>query len=222
MGIFRVAARIRGLFAGNYAENDEQQQIHANNRGDLLVAQALPPLADIVRMGQSWQVKTSSATAALTTEPTTVALLSLFNNESATGKSYVIDSVAMWERVVDATQQNELALFVMNSKRSTTSTPPTDAALTIRSLAGRTYDGAARTLVGATVVDEGWFPAGISAPGASAVAGGAWRVHDVNLRGMYIVPPNGYFHVSAAKIAATASQLHVVIRWHEVQLNWRT
>lgn len=213
--LMKICGRIRGLVTGTYSENREEEQVQLNARGDLVVAQAMPELTELVRMGNSFQVQTSTAAAALTTEPTTTNGLGLFNGEPSTGKSYAIDSIAAWERVVDATQQNEMALFVMNNK--TIVTAPADAALTIRSLSGRTYGGKARTFIGA-VTNDGWFPVGNSAPGAPAVAGGVWRTTDIPLRGLYLVPPGGMFNIHAVKVAATASQLQFVIRWHEIQL----
>lgn len=206
---------VRGAFAANISELSPAA-FFSNNRGDSLVAQALPELTEIVRMGGSYQVQTSAATAALTATPTTVAALSLYNGEAATGRTYVIDSVAAFEIVVDATQSNSTALFVLNNIVPVTA--PADAALSIRSLAGRKYAGRARTVVGGTVTNEGWFPAGSSAPSAPAAGGSAWKILDVPIKGLYIVPPGGLFSVQATKAVATAAQMQVVIRWHEVQL----
>lgn len=206
---------VRGAFAANVTEL-MPLAFFSNNRGDSLVAQALPELTEIVRMGGSYQVQTSAAVAALTATPTTVAALSLYNGESATGRTYVIDSISEFEIVVDATQSNSTALFVLNNVVPVTA--PADAALSIRSLAGRKYSGRARTVVGGTITNDGWFPAGASAASAPAAGGSAWKVIDVPLRGLYIVPPGGLFSVQASKVAATAAQAQFVIRWHEVQL----
>lgn len=215
--IFKVAGRVRGLFAGNYPENREDEQFHINSRGDQLVAQALPPLTELVRLGDSWQVSTSSAIAPLTALPTTNCGLAIWNGEPAGGKSYVIDSVAASEIVVDATQSNCTALFVMNNKTPVAAI--TDAGLAIRSLSGRTYGGKARTLLtGTTITNDGWFPAGNSVAPAPAVAGSAWKQTDVQLNGLYIVPPGGQFNLHAVKVAATAGQMIFTIRWHEIQL----
>lgn len=220
--LMKIVGRVRGLFAFNTAENREDEQFVMNNRGDQLIAQSLPELSELVRLGGSWQVPTTTAFAALTTEPTTVAGLSLQNNEAAGGPSYLIDSVAMWERVVDATQQNQLALFAMlNNRQSAQPSAGTQlaSATAIKSLSGRAgYSGGAVVRAGATVVNDGWMPHGNSGAGSAAVAGGAWRVTDVPLRGLYLVPPGASFSIHAAKIAATASQLQAVIRFHVVQL----
>lgn len=214
-----LKGRIRGVVAAYFAEGDEQQTLQMNNRSDLVVTQALPELTELVRLGDSWQVATVTAFAALTTEPSTAAALSIFNNEPATGKSYAIDSVVMWERVVDVTQQNEMAVFAnLQQAASATVKPTATASVTPRGLSGKTYGGSAICAAGAATVNDGWFPHGSSAPGAAAVAGGIWRVTEVPLRGLYYVKPQGMFSVHAVKAAATASQLQAVIRWHEVKL----
>ena len=158
-----------------------------------------------------------TAIAPLTALPTTTGGLNLWNGEGASGKSYVIDRVQATEVVVDATQSNMTAVFACLVRPPVTA--PTDAALTIRSLSGRNaYSGRARTTVNAAVTNDGWFPIGTSAPAAAAAAGSAWKVTDIPLNGLYIVPPGGQFCVHAAKVAATASQMQFAITWHEVQL----
>jgi hypothetical protein len=215
--LIKIAGRVRGLFAGNYPENREDEQMHLNSRGDMLVANALPERTEIVRLGDSWQVMTSTAIAPLTALPTTTGALNLWNGEAANGKSYVIDRVQVAEIVVDATQSNMTGLFACLIRPPVTA--PTDAALTIRSLSGRNaYSGRARTTVNAAVTNDGWFPIGTSAPAAAAAAGSAWKVTDVLLNGLYLIPPGGTFAVHAAKAAATAAQCHFSITWHEAQL----
>jgi hypothetical protein len=214
--LIKIAGRVRGLFAGNYPENREDEQFHLNNRGDQIIAVGLPELTEIVRLGESWAVMTSAAIAALTAIPSTTGGLNLWNGEAPGGKSYVIDSVGSTEVVVDATQANHTSLFVMNSKPPVAA--PADAGLTFRSLSGRLYGGRARTTVNAAVVNDGWLPIGTSAPVAAAAAGSAWKTMDVPVRGLYIVPPGGNFSVHAAKAVATASQMQFFIRFHEVQL----
>jgi hypothetical protein len=38
----KIVGRVRGLFAGNYPENREDEQFHLNNRGDQIIAQGCP------------------------------------------------------------------------------------------------------------------------------------------------------------------------------------
>jgi hypothetical protein len=92
--ISKIAGRVRGLFAGNYPENREDEQFHLNPRGDQCVAQGLPELTELTRMGWSWQVKNSTGLNSGTGLPTTTSGLTIWNGESDTGKCYAIDSVA--------------------------------------------------------------------------------------------------------------------------------
>ncbi len=218
--LVKIAGRVRGLFAGNYPDNREDEQFHLNNRGDWLVAQALPERTEIVRMGDTWQVATASnaPTATLTAWPTTVAGLGIWNGEPQGGKCYIIDSIAATEIIVDQTQSNCTALFVLNNK-TPVATPTQIGAQTIRSMSGRTYGG--RCVIALTannVTDDGWFPAGNSVAPAPAVAGSGWKQTDIPINGLYIVPPGGMFSVQGVKIANLAAQMIYTIRWHEVQL----
>lgn len=215
----QIVARIRGIVAPFFAEGDEQQSPQINPRGDLCITQSLPELTELVRLGDSWSV-VGAASAPLTAVPTTTAGLSLWNGEPmGTGKCYAIDSFGTVEIVTDATQQNSLALFALNTKGAFAA--PTDLAQTKGSMSGRVYGGKARTVV-ATVTDDGWAPHGPSAPGATAFAGGVWRVHEALVRGLYLVPPQGLFSVAAAKTVATAAQIRYFIRWHEVKVTYAT
>lgn len=215
--LVKMAARVRGFFAGNYAENKEDEQIIVNNRGDQCVAQALPELTEIVRMGESWQIL-GAAMAPLVAVPQLVAGHSLWNGENDTGKCYAIDSIGCVEVVTDATQQNSLALFAMMSVGKIAA--PTDAGLVKASLSGRNAGQTqARTVAGATTLAaDVWTPHGPASPGATAFPGAVWRVHEAAVRGLYLVRPGGMFSVHAAKSAATASQVRFFIRWHEVQV----
>src|SRR5947209_4968609 len=77
----------------------------------------------------------------------------------------------------------------------------------LRSLSGRVYDGKARTVSGATVVNDGWFAHGAEAqaPLAPAVAGANWKVNEAKVRGLYLVQPGGQFNVQAVKAGAAAA-----------------
>jgi hypothetical protein len=215
---------VRGLFSRNLTEG-AAGHLAQNNRGDLIVAQSLPELSELVRLGGSWQVPSTTGQAALTAIPTTTAGLTLTNNEPATGRCYIIDSFGSWEAVVDATQTDVTALFAMLHKR-TSAAPIGGTAETsnIRSLSGRpNIDSESTVLRGATVVNDGWFPHGTpGAQMAAAAAGANWKVNEANLRVPYIVPPGGSFSIQAVKAAAAAAaQQFFFIRWHEVQLIWK-
>lgn len=220
----KVTARIRGYFSGNYPENRENEQLIINSRGDLSVVQGLPELAEVNRLGYSWQVANTTGVAAATALPTTTGGLSLYNGEPGGGRSYVIDSFGSWEGVIDATQADTSAIFACNNV-GTVAAPTGGTALTpstaAKSLSGRkAYGGRALMMTLATnVSSDGWFPHGAEGVSQLAAAAGAiWKVNEVKIRGGYIVQPGGMFNIAVVKVAAAALQQFYFIRWHEVQL----
>lgn len=217
-----IDANIKGTVVGrsspNYTE-DQSAELAVDNMGLLQVAQSMPELAALVRLGQSYQVALAAGLAALTALPTTVAGLSLYNGEPATGKSYIIDSFGSWEAVADVTQADVTALFAMNNVVPVTA--PAATALTIRSLSGRVYGGKARPVTTATVVNDGWFAHGAEAQGTTVTGAGGlqWKVNEAKVKGMYIVTPGGQFNIQAVKAAAAvAAQQFFFVRWHEAQI----
>jgi hypothetical protein len=220
--LMKIAGRVRGLFAGNYPENREEEQLHINTRGDQIVAQGL---TELVRMGDSWQVISTTGQAALTALPTTTSGLTLNNNEKATGKCYAIDSFGSAEEVIDATQTDVTGLFAMLNKTGSAQGSGGTAETGIRSLSGKTnYGGSGVLLRGATVANDSWFPHGTpGAQMAAAAAGANWKVNEALVRGLYLVPPGGSFSVQAVKAAAAAAaQQFFFIRWHEVQILYKS
>lgn len=222
-----VDAQLHAIVRGRqeFSETEDAAiEIAANNRGDVLTAPAMPEYTEVVRLGQTWQVALSTGLAALTALPTTTAGLSLYNGESGAGVSapvycYVIDAFGSVEEVIDATQADTTAIFAMVNGPQDVTTPPTDAALSIRSTMGLSYNGKARTVSGATVVNRGWFAHGPQAPLAPAVAGANWKVNECLVKGLYLVQPGGQFNIVAVKAgAAAAAQQFYFIRYHEMQL----
>lgn len=209
-----ILGQVRGLTVPAYAEGTERR-VGITPRGEQLVAAGLPPLAELVRQGGSWQIL-SAATAALTAVPSTTAGHSLWNGEADTGKVYFIDSFGCVEIVTDATQQNSIALFA--AMEAGKFTAPTDAALTKASLSGcNPNQTSARTVAAATVAGV-WTPHAPTPPSNTAFAGAVWRTTEYSANGLYMVRPGGLFSIAVAKTVATASQIRYFIRWHEVQL----
>lgn len=211
---------VRRLTVPDYADQDQLPPAF-NNRGEVLVVQAMPELTELVRQGGSWQQTTSTGQAALTALPTTTAGMSLNNFEAATGKSYAIDSFGSIEEVIDATQTDVTALFAMLNKRGSAQATAGTVEGFPASLSGRmNYTGTSITRRGATVVNDGWFAHGTPGAQMAPVAAGAnWKVNEALVRGLYLVPPGGTFSVQAVKAAAAAAaQQFFFIRWHEVQI----
>lgn len=210
-----VQSRVRG--AAPTLENlssGSDNPTAINPRGDLLVAQSLPPSAELVRMGRSFMAVQTSAVAPVAALPTTTAQLSLWNGEPAGGRIYIIDSVFAI-CVVSAGAATGLGLVgMMNVAR--TSTPPT-ADLTPKGLAGQAYNGKGIVdLAVGSLVDDGWHPLGSSVVGPASQIG---LTVDVPLEGRYIIPSGGgYFHLACVANTAATITVRMGIRWHEVQL----
>lgn len=219
----KILGFVRGLAVPDYAEGAAGDKIAMNNRGELIVAQGLPELAEIVRLGDSWQIASTTGQAALTALPTTTSGLSIKNNEASDGKCLIIDSFGSWEAVVDATQTDVTALFAMLNGRTDASPSAGTAETGFRSLSGRVAAaGTVTALRGATVVNNGWFPhSSIGAQMAAAVAGANWKINEALVRGMYIVPPGGAFSIQTVKAAAAAAaQQFFFIRYHMARLKY--
>ena len=175
---------LKALIRGS---SDADRRVEASNRGDLFVAQGLPPYAEITRQGGGYSTMATSAVAALVVRPTTTAALEIFNNEPLGGQSLIIDRIfSHW--LVSTAVPGSATIYAMVTRPKAA---PTDAALAINSLSGKA--AATRTVLTAastTVVDNGWFPWGSAFPPAQAAAtvtpqGGITS----NVEGRLIVPP---------------------------------
>jgi hypothetical protein len=218
VNLHKIVARVRGREVGNYAENRDDEQLHMAATGDGLIANGLPELAEIVRLGDSWVTGLTASATALTAVPTTAAIFGLWNGEPGGGRSYVIDSVMAVKFIIDVTT-NDLFTLWGQQVRAPVATPA-DSALAIRSLCGcYAYGGRARTVTNAIAtlanrwdsLDNGGNDQ------APAIAGSAWRTVDIPLRGRYIVPPGGAFCMHVSEVTATASTFRLYVRWHEVR-----
>lgn len=217
----KIAAFVRGLAAANYNEAREDVQLVVNTRGDLSVVQSMPALVELVRLGDSWQVPSTTGQAALTALPTTTAGFTVRNQEPAGGKAMIVDAFGSWEAVVDATQTDVTALFAMLNARTDTAPSGGTAETGFRSLCGRAGQPANFTAArGQTVVNNGWFPHSTEgAQMAAAAAGAQWKVNECRCNGLYIVPPGGAFSVQTVKAAAAAAaQQFFFVRFHMLQL----
>jgi hypothetical protein len=214
INMHKVVARVRGPDAGNYGENRDTEQFHIESNGSQLVSHALPQKAELVRLGDSWQVLGAASTG-LTAVPSTAGLLTLWNGEPGNGKFFAIDSITATKVIIDVTT-DDLATVWAQIIRPPMATP-TDAALTIRSLNGRySYGGRARTVATSTTLANRWEPLGQIPNTTAAIAGSAWAQADIDLLGRFVVPPGAAFTLTASEITATASTFRFCIRWHEV------
>ena len=210
----KIVGRVRGTDTPNYAENREYEQCHLESNGGSIICDGLPPRTEIVRLGDSWQTLSATATG-LTAVPTTAGLLQIWNGEPSNGKFYAIDSVAVTKVIIDVTTDDSYALWCQIIRPPVAA--PTDAALAIRSLSGKySYGGRCRTVATSATISNRWDCLGSAPNTAPVIAGSAWACLDVDVLGRYIVAPGASFTVTASEVTATASTFRFVIRWHEI------
>jgi hypothetical protein len=145
---------------------------------------------------------TASAVAGLVARPTTTALVTIFNGEALGGKSLVIDRLFCFQ-FVSGGAQAMFQLWYCNHTQLINVAKPANDITTLRGTGdGREPDlGTVRVNVGATVLDDGWFPVGGwgEAEEAGVLPGGGteWECD-----GRLIVQPKAALslHVSAGTI----------------------
>lgn len=208
----------RGSTIQHATDTARDTPLAVNNRGDLLVAQAMPPLVDLSRLGKTFQIL-SAAVDNLSAIPTTTAPHSLWNGESQTSNiCYVIEEFGALNIVVDATQTN--CHLIMAAVQEGTVAAPTDAGLGKWSTSGRTANQtSARTVAGATVVDR-WVPHNPDTQMAAAAAGTKFRVDSVKPNGLYVIRPGGLFSWANISLAAVTGSTRYFVRWHEIRMDF--
>lgn len=198
----------------NRGAEQQAQGLQVNNRGELLVAGALPALASLVALGDSWEIHETADVAPIVAPPTTTAELTLWNGEPlGSGNVYVIDSVFAFVTVSSAAATALALLACLNQGAKAA---PTSGLTTFKSLSGRsTYPGKAVCALAATVTDDKWHPIGNSVTTAAAQIG---AVIDVPVNGLYIIPPQRMFSLAVFAETATTIKVRCGLRWHEVAM----
>lgn len=189
--------------------------IRGTRSGDLHVAQGLPAGAALTKRGIGYQAMSTSAIAALVVRPSTTAAFTLWNGEAAGGKSYVVERIMAFNLVSTAAQTYA---GIWACSHPTGMSAVTADITAIKSTCGGTnYGGKARLDVGATVVNDGWFPWGVSseAEEAGVLPGG---IMCAPIGGRIIVPPTAglSMHVVSGLVGDTFTH---GFHWYEVQLD---
>lgn len=186
-----------------------------NARGDLLIAQALPPITECVRLGRSYSIRTVAA-APVAAIPTTTAALAIWNGEPDGGRCYIIQSVfGIAVTSTAATNKNFAIVGQLNIGRKAS---PTTNLVNPLSLVGQAYSGRAFVNTAQAVTnDSAWQALGSSFVEDTATAGIAstWE-HPQN--GRIIIPPGHLFGISCIVTAVATTTCRIGIRWHEVQM----
>jgi hypothetical protein len=153
----------------------------------------------------------TAAVAALVVRPDTVAMATLHNNEPDAGRSLIMDAAFAHNLVGTANAVYSIWLCV----HPVGMTAPTNDITVRNSLSGRTAgNGAAATLFdnGATVVDNGWFPWGLSEHTVTITTPGGVVVAPID--GRIIIPPKA--GISLQVVAnVTGATFTAGFRWFE-------
>ena len=219
MGVaLNLFAKIRQAAADTLSGGDGK--LERNPRGDLLVAQALSPRSELVRLGDSYAVAiaTGSAFAPVAAWPTTRAELILWNGEDPGGKSYVIDS-AWVASITSVAAASSITLLGQVVPSKGVAAPTDDTAQIISSLSGRSsnYGGRARRAVANTAfcIANGWQALGaVAASPSASIGAGAFA----ECEGRFIIPPGGTFGLNAVFSTAAGTAI-AGLSWHEIQLS---
>jgi hypothetical protein len=155
-----------------------------NELNEQLVAQGLPPYAEMARKGQGWGTMAIAAVAGLVVRPTVTAAYEIFNGYPLGGKSLIIDRIFTHCLVGIVAADS----FVLWAGVASVKAAVTSGSFVVRGHSGKAYGGPVIAAAGTTVVDPGWFPWGI---GGTASVGAALPMSGcaVAVEGRLIVPP---------------------------------
>lgn len=193
-----------------------QQAVKANSQNEQLVAQGLPPYTEMSRRGLGWQVMDTSATAAVVVRPSTTAGLTLWNGEvGSTAKSYVIDSVKVFN-LVSTAALSDFSVWVCI--HPTGMAAPTADITAIKSMNGKiAYTGAAIVDTAASVADNGWFPIGSTANVIHGVGVTPSHAISIPVEGRFVIPPTAAISVNVVASIVGLTFTHG-FSWFEVAL----
>ena len=208
-----VDALVRGVY------NDKgvpvERGVALSREGALHVAQALPPMAELTRRGTGASVISLIAAASLVARPSTVALVTIYNNEPATGKSYIVDR--LFGHALVTVANATYGLWAQINERDAAPIGADDLEAEIRGHTGEgKYGGRAIVGINETVVAEGWFPYGPSQVNVTVTVPGGQL--EANIGGRLIVPPQRALSLTVVSSNATTT-FTVGASWNEVQLD---
>lgn len=201
----------------SYGTQDIPVSAKANYLGEQLVAQGLPPLTAMSIQNKGWQVMNTSALAALVVRPSTVAGLTLYNNNtSASDIVFVIDTIKVFNLVTTAALSD---FSVWACIHPTGMTAPTADITAIKSMSGlaTAYSGGAIVDTGATVVDNGWFPVSTQANVIHGVGVTPSHALSIPVEGRFVIPPTAAISVTVVASIVGLTFTHG-FSWWELEL----
>lgn len=212
-----LITNVRVIGTENFASGPSG--LETNNRADLLVAQSLPLESELVRMGESYLVRSAAAIASVVAEPTTAVTLAIQNLEPDGGKSLLIGDVFALFTVNTAAALVHAGIIGQLSQARQAA--QADSGLVHRRLNGMGQATPATrtiTFISGTVLpaNYGWFPIGKSVNSTVNALPG-FQIEE-KVYGKIIVPPGGIFalHTLASHITISAM---MGFSYHRVQLD---
>lgn len=97
-----ITALLRAIYNGD--GNETERRILTDRPGNLLMADGMPPYAEMTRRGVGWEAMNTTALAGLVVRPSTLANCTLFNNEPEGGLTYIVDRAFCFNLVSTAAQ----------------------------------------------------------------------------------------------------------------------
>lgn len=190
-----------------------------NGRGELSIAESLPPYVEAARMG-AYRCCQTTAVNTVQAVPTTTAQVTLWNGEPDNRKSYVLHSVST---IVAASSfgggLNVQLVGCLNARKNAN---PAGTLLTIRGTAGQQYLGRGVVALARTITNDGWFPLGQGLDGTqltTAAYGMVSAVLTYYAQGSIILLPGYLFSISVVTTAgAGLCTVRSGLRWQEVTL----
>ena len=190
-----------------------EKDISADRAGALYVSNYLRDKALLTAAGLGWRVINTTAKACVNAIPTTTAMFTLWNGSS--DKYFIIDQVFA---NVYADPNSRASFHLISCIHPVGMAAPTADITAIKSLNGSgSYGGLARCDVDATVVNDGWYPAGTSIEVFSNnQEGGQAVVYEIN--GGIVLPPTAGLSLvgQASSTAITATH---GFTWYEVYID---
>lgn len=180
-----LARVMKALYRGS--GNEDERHLVVDRSGGLLVSHSLPRYSDLVRRGNVWSAMNTTALASLVVRPSTVANLTLFNNEPEGGKSYIVLRAFAFQLVSTAAQGFH-ALWLCPHPKGLAS-PTNDITARGSMVCKANYGGRAIVDTAMTVTDNGWFPWSdmiLQVESVGVLPGGTLQA---NVDGAIVVPP---------------------------------
>lgn len=216
----KMLGLVRRAQVPDYGEGEPGQMIGINHRGSVIINQDLPERSELVRQGNSWgaAIPTGSAFTFVAAWPTTRAELVIFNQESANGKTYLLDRVWMANISSEGAAQPSTILGQLVPNTPPLTAPADNAAVLRWNLAGTktNYNGKAALALASTAfaVANKWVALGYGDMSPMTTNLGA--ACEAFLYGRHFVPPGACYCL--AGLAGTAAGTAILgAEWHEVQ-----